>query len=663
MVSVLIRKMLLITLLLVSIYIPSIVHVDSSTKTNNIYYGELSQKATRKWTFMVYLDGDNDLESAAIDDFLEMSNVGSTDNVSIIVLFDRWNGTGSSDDTSYGDWTDARIFYITTGLEPYDYNCNESWGEVNMGDPETLLRFINYSVQNYPADYYALIIWDHGLSYQGTCLDQDSGNDILDLYELREALEEASRELGINIDVLGFDACIMGMLEVAYSVRNYVKFIVFSQEAISEYGWPYDAILGELVSNSSMTPRYLSIVIVNEYIGFYSSFLHQDLNATLSSINVTAIAMDVFPRLNRLVGYLLRFYSVYEGDILFAMSNAEVFWYEWIRDLEHFLRILKNRVTNATLISLLDDTIGAIEDAVVHCGNLTLHKNAYGLSVYLPVEYRPDYVLIESSDHQQWDEFVKKIADRNPGVWFYDIKLNGTDSDGNGYLDSDIYMYLDLDTENTYNLTIKVYGTSGRTEHFMGFSKENPVSGANSDDTIAIQIGAPSKNIYDLRVEVYDTDGVMVNSFYYYCDLDIIGVKLDKTEYMPDDVPPSVSVLYPENNSVINKLEVTFVVNITDNVEVDKVLVYVNGSLKYQFDTVVYNFTIQFNSYGTYIVTIKAIDTTDNTNSVSIVITISKETTTLPTTEWSELIVNFWIGAVIIGFLLFVAIFIIISKK
>ena len=660
---VLVRKVLLISLLLVSIYVPGIIHIDSSEKTNNMSCSEMSQKLARKWTFMVYLDGDNDLESAAIDDFLEMSNVGSTDNVSIIVLFDRWNGTGSSDDTSYGDWTDARIFYITTGLEPYDYKCNESWGEVNMGDPETLFRFINYSVRNYPADHYALIIWDHGLSYQGTCLDQDSGNDILDLYELREALEEANQKLGVSIDVLGFDACIMGMLEVAYSVRNYVKFVVFSQEAISEYGWPYDAILGELVSNSSMTPRYLSVVIVDEYISFYSSPFHPDTNATLSAINVTATVIDVFPRLNRLVGYLLRFYSIYGADIEYAMNNAEVFWYYWIVDLEHFLRILKNRVSNTTLIGLIDDTINAIEGSVVHRGNLTEHRNAYGLSIYLPAEYRPDYVYIESSIHQQWDEFVRKIADRDPGVWFYDIRLNGTDDDGDGFLDSDIYMYLDLDTENMYNLTIRVYGTSGGNEYFMGFSRENPVSGANSDDTISIQIGAPSKDIYDLRVEVYDTNGVMVNSFYYYCDMDIIGVKLNKTEYMPDDVPPSISVLYPENNSVINKLEVTFVVNISDNVKVDKVLVYVNGSLKYQFDTIIYNFTIQFESYGTYVITIKAIDTTDNMNSVSVVITISKKTTTLPTTEWSELIVNFWIGAIIVGFLLFVAIFIMISKK
>jgi C1A family cysteine protease len=55
------------------------------------------------WTFMIYLDGDNNLESAAIDDFMEMSSVGSTSDVNIVVQFDRIPGYVSS----YDDWTDC----------------------------------------------------------------------------------------------------------------------------------------------------------------------------------------------------------------------------------------------------------------------------------------------------------------------------------------------------------------------------------------------------------------------------------------------------------------------------------------------------------------------------------------------------------------------------
>ncbi|MBC7320702.1 hypothetical protein H5T89_08645, partial [bacterium] len=38
-----------------------------------------------KWTFMVYINGDNNLEGAAIGDLDEMKTVGSTDKLNIIV--------------------------------------------------------------------------------------------------------------------------------------------------------------------------------------------------------------------------------------------------------------------------------------------------------------------------------------------------------------------------------------------------------------------------------------------------------------------------------------------------------------------------------------------------------------------------------------------------
>ena len=71
-------------------------------------------RVTRDWTYMVYLDGDNNLEAAAIDDFLEMSSVGSTPEVAVVAQMDRIAGY----DTSNGDWTDTRRFYVTHDMTP-----------------------------------------------------------------------------------------------------------------------------------------------------------------------------------------------------------------------------------------------------------------------------------------------------------------------------------------------------------------------------------------------------------------------------------------------------------------------------------------------------------------------------------------------------------------
>jgi len=205
-----------------------------------------------KWTIMVYLDGDNNLESAAIDDINEMESIGSTNDVSIVVQFDR----SPYFDTSNGDWTDARRFYIMRDPEGSgNWNITspllEILGEVNMADPYILVDFINWTIQNFPADNYALILWNHGSGWYysqnlnlstlnenttktsvfplGVIWD-DTSNDHLDLEELEFALNSIKSATGKNINLLGFDACLMQMVEVAYQFVPYSEVMVGSEE-------------------------------------------------------------------------------------------------------------------------------------------------------------------------------------------------------------------------------------------------------------------------------------------------------------------------------------------------------------------------------------------------------------------------------------------------
>ncbi len=199
-----------------------------------------------EWTFMVYLDGDNDLEGAGIDDFLEMATVGSNSDVNIVVQFDRISG----EDSSHGDWTTCKRFYVTQGMEPTEANQEVDIEEVNMGDPAVLTDFINWATTSYPATNYALILWNHGNgwrarydaliedlrtattveeknairqelaevqrpSFKGVCSD-DTDGDVLYMQEVQSALNAATTD----VDLIGFDACLMGMIEVAYEIRD-----------------------------------------------------------------------------------------------------------------------------------------------------------------------------------------------------------------------------------------------------------------------------------------------------------------------------------------------------------------------------------------------------------------------------------------------------------
>ena len=47
-------------------------------------------------------------------------------------------------------------------------------GEVNMSDGKTLVDFVTWAMENYPADKYALILSDHGMGWPGGWSDPTS---------------------------------------------------------------------------------------------------------------------------------------------------------------------------------------------------------------------------------------------------------------------------------------------------------------------------------------------------------------------------------------------------------------------------------------------------------------------------------------------------------
>ncbi|MHC1709808.1 MAG: clostripain-related cysteine peptidase [Methanomassiliicoccales archaeon] len=220
---------------------------------------------TAEWTVMVYLDGDNNLEDAGIIDFLEMSGVGSTNEVNLLVQMDRISG----EDSTYGDWTGANRYLVTSGMTPTAANAVSSLGEVNMGDPWTLTNFINWGLDNYPANNYMLVLWDHGGNWHGVCSDDTSG-DFLTVLEMRIAFDMVrANHSSFSFDVIGFDACVMSGLEVLYEISGYTDQIVASQANEPGPGWNYQTMCSALASNPLQGALEISVQIAQTYVDSY----------------------------------------------------------------------------------------------------------------------------------------------------------------------------------------------------------------------------------------------------------------------------------------------------------------------------------------------------------------------------------------------------------
>ncbi|MGA1872137.1 MAG: clostripain-related cysteine peptidase [Thermoplasmatota archaeon] len=236
--------------------------------------GEAQGDDIADWTFMVYLDADNNLESAGIDDMNEMEKVGSTDRVHIVVEMDRIDGY----DTTNGDWTGARRFHIERDNDPLNINSPvmEDLGEVNMGDPAELIRFVDWSVRNYPAEKYALVLWDHGGAFRGICFDDtvpglaEGEYDAINMTDMNYAAEKIYQLAGNRrIDLWGFDACLMAQVAVLYEIKDFAKVGVASGYNEPGDGWAYDPVLEPLVDDPAMDERELAEIIVHEYIRSY----------------------------------------------------------------------------------------------------------------------------------------------------------------------------------------------------------------------------------------------------------------------------------------------------------------------------------------------------------------------------------------------------------
>ncbi len=196
------------------------------------------------WTVMVYMDGDNNVESYALMDLAELETVGSSGDVEIVVLLD-----------TYGE--EANLLHVESPVS----SVVEPWGEPNMGDPATLTDFIDTAESLYPAEKYALVMWDHGGGIRGLCWDDDNDGDYLKMAEFRQGLVDA----GLSFDLIVLNACVMATAEIAHQMVGYADYVVFSQENMYALGFPYDDVAGSLVGTPTMDAYTLAVTMCDHY--------------------------------------------------------------------------------------------------------------------------------------------------------------------------------------------------------------------------------------------------------------------------------------------------------------------------------------------------------------------------------------------------------------
>jgi hypothetical protein len=288
--------------------------------------------APAEWTIMVFLNAKNNLEDDGLANFREMAATGSSSDVNVLVEMGRPKKHITTDAEG---WDGVLRFRITEGQEPVpkqalvDLRGNPTLSD--MGSPAALQDFVEWSIAEYPAKRYLLVIWNHGQGWRFQ-MAEDEGvrmasarapNDSASVQRLAEAAattpqiggyraasfdddtrhflynsdiqhvtEFASSKIGRKVDVIGFDACLMSMLETAYAFRRSASLLVSSEELEPPAGWDYVPIIRSLVSQPNMSSLELAKSIVAAYKDRYGDF-HNTTTSITDLSKVGAIAASV----------------------------------------------------------------------------------------------------------------------------------------------------------------------------------------------------------------------------------------------------------------------------------------------------------------------------------------------------------------------------------
>ncbi len=399
-----------------------------------------------EWTIMVFLNADNNLEPFGLLDFAEMAKIGSTDQVNVIVQFDR-NGVWAPDPP----WNQCLRFRVTKGMQPLPANALQDLGEANMGDGQVLADFVTWAMQAYPAKRYMLDIWDHGQgwrlyearlvtgaaedvaayrefrretslaagraqavalagadragaptavpafdamsgisagrviesSYRYISID-DSSQDKLYNREIQDSLQAALA--GHKLDLIGFDACLMAMMETGYAMRNVAQVMVASEELEPGDGWNYADWLKRLVAKPTMDAKALGKLLVAAYRRSYKT---KDPTVTLSAVDLNALA-PLAELIDALADEMSHKLPAELANIKQARKNCTVYATGYGLhgiDLAHFCEQLVAATADPALRSKARAIHAAVMASVLanYAGPARLgNYGSHGLAIYFP---------------------------------------------------------------------------------------------------------------------------------------------------------------------------------------------------------------------------------------------------------------------------------------
>lgn len=410
----------------------------------------------KKWTFIVYIAADNDLKGFAARNIKQMSAIGSNEHINVIVHLDIKVAR---------DHKITRRYYIENNRVLHVNPNDPTTERMDSGNPKTLISCCKWAIEQYPADHYALIFWNHGTGIidpargrilnpaqlfafneqhnrfdinrsiefldwadnckRGICWDDTTGNYLTN-QKVDQALEHIRTEYmqGKKFSIIGFDACLMSMIEVANIMKRHADFMVGSQEVELGTGYNY-ALTLEPFLHTSLYPEDFARQMVKAYEQTYGNITNDYTQSAIVLEGIDALEDNVNLVASLLITALTKQknHSV-KHTLKKCRNKLSCTHFDEPRyiDLHHFYCNVLNHIhqfafsnTNEggeiinRLRSALNEGLKIIEEVVVaNSVGRNLNK-ARGISIYFPEDIvHPSYPQTTFARSNTWAQFIQK---------------------------------------------------------------------------------------------------------------------------------------------------------------------------------------------------------------------------------------------------------------
>jgi len=358
---------------------------------------EAKAKAVAEWTFMCFLNADNNLDEFGVQDMDEMKKVGSTDKVNIIALVDRANGP-------------AQLMYMEKG----NAKILKEMGEIDMGDYKVMLNFVKFCKENYPANHYILDIWNHGAGWKlkgdqvmkGISYDDQSGNNIT-TPQLKIACAEIKKILGQNLDIMSHDACLMAMLEICAEQYETVDYFLASEETEPGDGYAYDLMLGPIVKNPGMSVKEALVALVKGFGQYYAT----TAGTTTSGLDMSKIA-GIIVKTEALADAMVAGLTTPANKTAMkaVMTSVQKFYYRDNVDLIHLCELMAAKINDEGIKKAATELAAAVKESVIENFRMGANMaNAKGMAIYMPTTGMSSAYTAIALGKTKWVNAIKAV--------------------------------------------------------------------------------------------------------------------------------------------------------------------------------------------------------------------------------------------------------------